>query len=223
MSNHGVEDTATAGGATVTTAIFDLGRVVLEWNPRAAYAGLLTDREIDQFMRDIDFPAWNVRQDAGQDWDEAEAQLARDHPEYAHLASAYRENFHLAMDREVAGVGAVLRELAASGIRLLCITNISEELFRNAYKRFDILSIFEGIVVSGAEGVIKPDPAIFRILSARYQADLRECVFIDDTLVNVAAARRLGLHAIHFSNADQLRADLAALGLPVAPTTTPSP
>jgi 2-haloacid dehalogenase len=200
----------------VTTAIFDLGGVVLEWNPRAAFAELLEDHEIEQFFTDIDFRTWNSLQDAGRGWDEAEAQVARDHPGYAHLAGAYRENFHLVVDREVPGTAAILRELAAAGTRLLSITNWSAELFDQSYPRFETLSLFEGIVVSGAERVVKPDPAIFRLLFSRYGVEPGECVFIDDTAHNVAAARRLGLHAIHFTEAEQLRVDLAAVGLPVA-------
>lgn len=200
---------------SVTTAIFDLGGVVLEWNPRAAFADLLEDHEIEQFLTDIDFLTWNSMQDAGRSWDEAEEQVARDHPGYAHLAGAYRDNFHLVVDREVPGTAAVLRELAAGGTRLLSITNWSAELFDQSYARFEILSLFEGIVVSGAERVVKPDQAIFRLLFRRYGVEPAECVFVDDTARNVAAARELGLRAIQFIDAEQLRADLAALGLPV--------
>jgi 2-haloacid dehalogenase len=200
----------------VTTAIFDLGGVVVQWNPRAAYAGLLDDDEIERFLTDTDFLTWNSLQDAGRGWDEAEAQLAREFPAYAHLARAYRDNFHLVVDREVPGTAAILRELAAGGVRLLSLTNFSAELFDQSYARFEILTIFEGIVVSGTERVVKPDPAIFRLLCTRYGVDPGESVFIDDTAHNVAAARQLGMRAMHFTGAERLRVELAALGLPVA-------
>jgi 2-haloacid dehalogenase len=200
----------------VTTAIFDLGGVVVEWNPRAAYAGLLEDEEIEAFLKDTDFLTWNSIQDAGRGWDEAEAQLALDYPAYAHLARVYRDNFHLVVDREVPGTAEILRELAAGGVRLLSITNFSAELFDQSYPRFEVLSLFQGIVVSGAERVVKPDPAIFRLLCTRYGVDPDESVFIDDTAHNVAAARQLGMRAVHFTGAEQLRVELAALGLPVS-------
>ncbi len=203
--------------STVTTAIFDLGGVVLEWNPRAAFADLLEDHEIERFLTDIDFLTWNSRQDAGRSWDDAEAQVAREHPGYAHLAGAYRDNFHLVVDREIPGTAAILRELAAGGTRLLSITNWSAELFDQSYPRFEVLSLFEGILVSGAERLVKPDPAIFQLLFSRYGVEPAECVFVDDTAHNVAAARELGLRAIHFTDAERLRADLAAAGLPLTP------
>jgi 2-haloacid dehalogenase len=212
----------TAGSSSATsstgrpwTLIFDLGDVVLQWHPRAAYTGLLSEDEVDAFFADIDFPSWNGLQDAGRGWDEAEAQLVRDHPRYAHLSRAFRDNYHLVVDQEVPGTAAILRELSSAGVRLLALTNWSAELFKRAYDWFEILHVFEGIVVSGVERLVKPDPAIFEVLCRRYRLDAGECVYIDDTPGNVAAARRLGMSALLFTDAEHLRADLTALAVPI--------
>lgn len=202
--------TARSSTSALTTAVFDLGGVVLEWHPRAAFSGLLTEAETDAFFAEIDFPTWNRLQDAGRHWAKAEAQLIRDHPQYAHLARTYRDNYDLVVDREVPGTAAILRELSSAGVRLLALTNWSAELFERTYDRFEILRVFEGIVVSGVERIIKPDPAIFNLLCRRYHVNSSECVFVDDTPGNVAAARRVGMRALLFTDAHHLRADLAA-------------
>src|SRR5690606_38951097 len=99
--------------------------------------------------------------------------------------------------------------------RVLALTNWSRETFPMARERYDFLHWFEGILVSGEEGLVKPDPAIFRRLISRFDVDVSRAIFIDDSMRNVNGARQVGLEAIHFENADKLRRDLRALGLPV--------
>ena len=198
----------------ISTAVFDLGNVVVQWHPREAFAGLLGDAEIDAFFAEIDFANWNRLQDAGvRSWDEAEAQLVRDHPQHALLAPVYRANYDRVVRTEVAGTGALLRQLQAGGVRLLAITNWSSELFVRTRRTFEIFSIFEGIVVSGVERLLKPDPAIYKLLFTRYGIDPAEAVFIDDTVANVIAAQKLGMRGVHFTDAQTLRDTLTAFGL----------
>jgi 2-haloacid dehalogenase len=199
--------------AELTTAVFDIGGVILRWDPRAAYAPAAGPDEIERFMSEVDWPSWNRSLDAGRPVAEGEAELAQRFPHWAHLAPVYRENNQLAITGEVEGTAAVLDELRRAGVRLLALTNWSPETFTPTRARFTVLEVFEGIVVSGAEGVTKPDPAIFRVLCARYRLDATEAVFIDDSVANVDSARRFGLHALRFHDAARLRVDLADLGL----------
>jgi 2-haloacid dehalogenase len=199
--------------AKLTTAVFDLGGVVLRWDPRAAYADAAGPDEIERFMTEVGWPAWNSSLDAGRPLAEAEIDLASRFPHWAHLAPVYRENNLRAISGEVEGTPALLAELHAAGVRLLALTNWSAETFGPTRARFAVLDIFEGIVVSGAEGVMKPDPAIFELLCERYGVTAEEATFIDDSATNVDSACRFGLHGIVFRDAAQLRTELVELGL----------
>lgn len=199
----------------LTTAIFDLGGVVLRWDPRAAYADAAAPEEIERFMADVDWPEWNRSLDAGRPLAVAEAELAGRFPQWAHLVPLYREQNHRTIPGEIEGTAAVLDRLHAVGIRLLALTNWSVETFLPTRERFGVLDVFDGIVMSGAEGVTKPDPAIFALLCDRYRVAPGEAVFVDDSPTNVAAAQRFGLQAVLFRDADRLRADLGELGLPI--------
>ncbi len=147
--------------------------------------------------------------------EQAEADVDRRFPHRAGVIAAYRRNFRSTLVGEVPGTADVLRELAASGLRLLALTNWSAESFPHALETYPVLGHFEGIVVSGAERLIKPDPRIFHVLIERHRVDPTTAVFIDDSAANVAAAEALGFHALRFTDARGLRNDLTALGLPL--------
>lgn len=202
--------------------IFDLGGVVLEWRPRAAFADLLDDDGIDRFFDDIDFAAWNRQQDGGRDWTVAEAEIARDFPHYAYLAPVYRRNYHRVVDTEIPGTAELLADLAEAGVRLLALTNWSAELFEVSYQRFPVLGRFEGIVVSGVERMLKPDREIYQVLLSRYDVDPSRAAFVDDVAANVAAAQALGLRGVQFTDAAALRGALCGFGL-VLPRSGPGP
>jgi 2-haloacid dehalogenase len=207
---------------TPTTVVFDLGGVLVDWDPHHLYRRLMPESEIDAFLDEIDFHGWNRAQDAGRGWAEAVEDLAARHPQRRELIAAYAERYDEAIAGEVAGTVALLDELAARGTRLLALTNWSAETFPSARRRFGFLDRFEGIVVSGEEQVAKPDPEVFRRLLQRYDVAADEVVFVDDSAVNVEAARRLGMAALLFTGPEQLRVDLAALGLvsPIRPALT---
>jgi 2-haloacid dehalogenase len=203
----------------VYAVVFDLGNVLITWDPLPAIAKTVGEREARRFLSDesFDFMAWNREQDAGRGWEEAEAAALQAHPRWARAILAYRENYPYSLVRVIEDTAQILRELHVAGIRLYALTNWSTELFPLALNRFDFLSLFEDIVVSGQEGVAKPDPEIFKILHERIGHALAECVFIDDSRANVEAARRAGLDAILFTDTGHLRADLVMRGLPLSP------
>lgn len=199
--------------------IFDLGGVLISWDPHPAIARAVGDQEAARFLSDegFDFPAWNFQQDAGRSWDCGEAAAVRSHPHWAEAIRAYRVNFGESMIGAIEDTVQIVRELHAAGIPLFALTNWSAELFPAARARFDFLSLFEDIIVSGDEGVAKPDPEIFDILAKRISQPLDGCIFIDDSPANIGAAAEAGLDAIHFTGNGHLRHDLLMRGLPLSP------
>jgi 2-haloacid dehalogenase len=207
------------GPAPVKAVVFDLGNVLITWDPHPAIAQTVGDEDAARFLADrgFDFMAWNHLQDAGRSWDDGEDSAAASHPHWEPAIRAYRANFGQSLVGAIDDSVRILRELHAAGIPLYGLTNWSVELFPEARRRFDFLNLFEDIIVSGEEGLAKPDPAIFRVLQARIGHPLQGCVFVDDGPVNVAAARHAGLDAILFTDTGHLREDLSMRGLPLSP------
>ncbi|WP_177497740.1 HAD family hydrolase [Pseudomonas sp. Hp2] len=201
---------------SIDTVVFDLGGVLIDWDPRHLYRQLFDDHDaMERFLADICSPQWNLQQDAGRPWREAVAELSARHPAHAALIAAYHARWPEMLAGEIPGSVAILHELHERGLRLYALTNWSHETFPVARERFPFLRWFEGILVSGEERLIKPDPAIFRLLLSRYGIAPQRAVFIDDAPHNVAGAAAEGLHAVRFRDAAQLRRDLVALGLPL--------
>jgi len=200
---------------TITTVVFDLGGVLIDWDPRYLYRQLLaTDHAIEAFLDEVGFAEWNHDVDAGKStWADAVDALSATHPHHRHLIEAYPTRFGETLAGPVAGSVDVLRDLHARGVRLLALTNWSVETFPVALERFDFLDLFEDIVVSGAEGVAKPDPAIFDLLLDRHGLQPAETIFVDDKQVNLDAADRAGLAVRLFIDAVTLRADLESAGV----------
>jgi len=202
----------------VEAVVFDLGNVLITWDPHPAIARAVGPEQATRFLDDpgFDFAAWNRQQDAGRSWEAGEDAAIESHPHWEPAIRGYRANFEESMTGVVEDTVQILRELHASGIPLYGLTNWSRELFPLARRRFDFLDLFEDIIVSGDEGVAKPDPAIFEILRERIGHSLAGCIFIDDSLANIAAARAAGLNAILFTDTGHLREDLAVRGLPLS-------
>jgi 2-haloacid dehalogenase len=203
--------------------IFDLGGVVLGWDPTRAFAEVLSPDQVEAFMTKIDFRSWNATHDAGQLFDVGEAELLGRFPDDERAIRAYRSNFARTLTGPVPGTGAVIAELQRSGVGLVALTNWSAETYPHAERRFGILRRFAGIVVSGTEGVAKPDPAIFLLACERFGLDPGRTVFVDDSAVNVTAAAAAGLTALAFVGAEALRRDLVGLGLLEAPQPVTEP
>ena len=202
---------------SINTVVFDLGNVLIRWNPRNLYRKLFVDDEqaMETFLSEVCSTDWNERQDAGRSWQEAIDEAIARHPTQEALIRAYRERWEEMLGGALEETVEILEQLHAKQVRLLALTNWSAETFPIALERFAFLNRFEGILVSGAEGIIKPAPQIFQLLKSRYQFEGHHAVFIDDHAPNIEGARREGFHALQFSNAGQLRKDLVALGLPL--------
>jgi 2-haloacid dehalogenase len=201
----------------VRGVIWDFGNVLIDWQPRAAIAAGVGDDEADRFLtaEDFDFTAYNLGPDSGLTWDEAEAGVRRTHPHWVPHALAYHEHFERSLVGEVPGTADLVRELRAAGVRQWGLTNWSHELYPHAPRLFDVLGLLDDVVVSGTEGLAKPDPAIFEIAVARAGLPAEDLVFVDDKEQNVAAAIELGLDGILFTGAEELRAAFRQRGLPV--------
>jgi len=198
----------------VDTVVFDLGNVLIAWDPRRLYRQLIDDEErMDWFLREVCNSAWNEQQDAGRSWSEATALLRGRYPEHADLIDAYHLRWEETLVGPIEGTVALLGELKARGVRLLALTNWSQETFPIARQRFPFLQWFEGIVVSGEERLIKPDPRIYQRLLERYAVDPARALYIDDSQRNVAAAEALGMRGWWFHEPDGLRARLHELNL----------
>jgi 2-haloacid dehalogenase len=198
-----------------TTVVFDLGNVLLDWDPRRLYRRLIDDPvQRDRFLTEICSPAWHNRQDRGRSIVDGTAELQALHPEQSELIGAFYGRWEEMTAGALPATVDIVRELRDAGVRLLALTNWPREN-APAPARFPFLSWFEGIVVSGAEGMAKPDREIFQLVLDRYAVDAAAAVFIDDTPGHVETARGLGMRGLVFTGAAQLRRDLATLGLPV--------
>lgn len=199
----------------ITTVVFDLGQVLVRWDPYEAFAERWTREEFDAFCAEIDFPTFNHEQDAGRTFADARAALGATHPHRVGDFDHYVTNFARSLGGPVPGTTEIVDELLAAGIRVLGLTNWSAESFHEAARSAPVIDRLEAVLVSGAEGVAKPDPAIYELLVQRFNLDPSLTFFTDDSLRNVDAAAGAGLVARLFTDADQLRADLRELGLPV--------
>ncbi len=197
------------------TFLFDLGAVLIDWNPRYLYRPLFNGDEaaMEHFLSEIVPPHWNRQIDAGKSFSDAVAERSREHPQYAQLIALWKNGWEQMLRDEIRESVAILDELRERGFRLYALTNWSAETFPIARRRFQFLEWFADIVVSGEVGLAKPDPRIFGLAIERCRLDPPRTVFIDDSPGNVAAGRDAGMHALHFENPQKLRADLAALGV----------
>jgi 2-haloacid dehalogenase len=196
--------------------VFDLGDVLIDWNPRHLYRKLFPDDEaaMERFLTDVCSSEWNLAQDAGRTLAEGTALLVAEHPDKAALIEAYYGRWDEMVAGSIQGTVEILARLRAAGVRVLALTNWSAETFVRARRRFAFLDWFEGIVVSGAERMVKPDPRIYRLLAERYRLTPGRSVFIDDLPRNVEAATAAGLIGLRFVGAGKLAEDLRGLGLP---------
>jgi len=202
------------GVARPTTVVFDLGGVLIDWDPRYLYRQLFDDPdEMESFLAEVATAEWNAHQDAGRPWAEAIELLVAEHPERRELIEAFHARWPEMLAGEIPGTVHVLAELRAAGVRLVALSNWSAEMFPIARERFDFLAWFEGIVISGDVGVNKPDRRIFELLMDRFDIEPAAALFIDDSSANVDAATALGFHAIQFTDPTALRVELVRLGL----------
>ncbi|GAB5535946.1 MAG: HAD-IA family hydrolase [Rubricoccaceae bacterium] len=197
-----------------TTLVFDLGGVLIDWDPRRAYRQLGgTEAEIDHFLEHVATSEWNHQFDAGRPFVEGIAERKQLFPEHAEWLDAWWSKWPDMLVGSIQETVNLLAEVRQLDIPLYALTNWSAETFPIARERFEFLSWFDGIVVSGEVELAKPDPAIFHRLISDFSIVPAESVFIDDTLPNVEIARQLGFTAIHFTTPAALRTKLTDLGV----------
>src|SRR5262245_51406935 len=184
----------------IKSVVFDLGGVLIDWNPRYLYRKLFNGDEaaMEHFLAHVCNGAWNLAQDAGRSWAEAIEILCVDYPQHRPLISAYRERWDEMLNGPIDGTLQILAELRAKGVPLYALTNWSAETFPIAKERYEFLGWFSDILVSGQEGLIKPDRRIYELLLSRNGLAAAESVFIDDAPKNVEGARAAGMAALHF-------------------------
>jgi len=185
----------------VQAVVFDLGGVLIDWNPRHLYRKLVADDDfIEWFLAEVCSPEWNAAQDAGRSWAEAVAEATARHPEHADLIAAYAARWPEMIAGDIPESVTMVEALAARGIALYALTNWSHETFHHARARFGWLEHFRDIVVSGEVGIKKPDPRIFRLMLERIGVEPAAVAFIDDVADNVESAEALGMRAVHFTS-----------------------
>jgi 2-haloacid dehalogenase len=199
--------------APVRTVVFDIGGVLLEWDPRLVYRDLLPNPDdLDRFLTEVCTPDWNETLDAGRPFDEAAAELIARFPDHAELVEAWRRQDEM-VGGEIDGTAELVARLRRRGVPLYLLTNMPAEVFAARRSRFPVLGWFDGAVVSGEEGVLKPSPEIFARLAARFGLDPAETLFVDDMERNVVGAIAAGYQAHRFVGAGPLAATLVSLGL----------
>ena len=186
--------------------IFDFGNVLVQWHPELVYGDYFgNEAKAWWFLRHVADMDWRQRIDAGESVDGCIREKQAQYPEYAEAVELYRSRWREMLTDEVPGMRQLLSELPAAGYQLFGLTNWSMETFPEARERFGILQMIDRYVVSGAEGLVKPDPRLFQVLLDRYQLKADECLFIDDNPDNVAAAKGMGMLGIVFNGAEDLR------------------
>jgi 2-haloacid dehalogenase len=203
------DDAAWLGSRPVL--VFDLGGVVLDWNPRHLFRGLIRDEaQREWFLTEVCSPRWNAQMDAGKPSAEAVAELSAQYPGHASWIRAYWERWPEMLGGLVPGTGELIADLAAAGRDLYAITNFPAEVWPVTLDTFPVLSQFRDVIVSGLEGVTKPGPEIFALALRRFGVAAGDCLFIDDIAANVDGARAAGIAAVQFTSAAALRRLLLA-------------
>jgi 2-haloacid dehalogenase len=199
----------------IETIIFDLGNVLIGWDPRHLYRKIFKDEDqITWFLDNICTSEWNDQQDAGRTFDEGIRELVQKHPEWEEPIRAWGSRWQETISGAIPETVEILRQIRDSKkYRLYALTNWSAETFPWALDNFEFLHWFEGIVVSGHEKTRKPYPDFFNILFTRYQVDPSRAVFIDDNAKNIKGGSEVGLHTIHFQSPQMLRQQLTQLGV----------
>lgn len=210
-------------GSGVRNVVFDIGGVLLQWDPRLLYRDLIpSEAELEWFLSEVCTAEWNATLDAGRPFDTACDELAGRYPAHAELVQAWRRQDAM-IAGEVTGMDALVKRLRAAGVGLYLLTNMPANVFNDRRQHFDVLRRFDGAVVSGEVGLLKPHPAIFALLVERYGLDPAESLVVDDSLANVDGARAAGFEAHHFVSPASLTAALVGYGLLPPPAATHRP
>lgn len=194
----------------INTIIFDLGAVLIDWNPTYLYKKIFErEEEMHHFLKTICTPDWNEEQDAGRSLQEATDLLVKEFPDHEENINAFYGRWTEMLGDAIQDSVDIFKELKESNkYKIYALTNWSAETFPVAVERFEFLNWFDGVVVSGTEMMRKPHPDFYKVLLNRYQVNIENALFIDDNLRNVLAARELGIYSIHFQSPEQLKQEL---------------
>lgn len=197
----------------IKNIIFDFGGVLIDWNPEYLFRKEF-ERESDMnyFLENICTPEWNIQQDAGRPLSEATKTLQKEHPEYKELIGMYYGRWEEMLGGVIEDSVRVLY-LLKDKYPIYGLTNWSAETITIAYRRYDFFNYLEGIVVSGEEELIKPDPKLYQVLLNRYRLKANETLFIDDNIHNIETAQEMGFHTIHFTENMDLEKEVKEMGL----------
>jgi 2-haloacid dehalogenase len=203
--------------ADEAAVVFDIGGVLIDWNPRYLYRKIFGSDEaaMERFLSEVCTPVWNSRFDAGRPFAEGVTELTREYPGQADAIEAYRSRWHEMLGGAFPDSVEVMRELRRANVPVYALSNWSREMYAVTRSRFSFLDEFDGILISGDVGIGKPDPVIFREFLGRFGLIAASTVFIDDSSANVAVARSMGIEAIQFRSAGQVRRDLISRGFPL--------
>lgn len=194
--------------------VFDIGRVLIHYDPEIPYRDLIPDAARRRwFLETVCTSAWNIEQDRGRCWQEAEDLLVADHPDHEALIRAFRRNWHAMVPHSYEESVAIYETLIAEGRDVTLLTNFAADTFGEARKRYVFLEQARGVTVSGEIGLIKPDRAIYERHAESFGLAAAHTLFIDDSPANVEGARAAGWNAVHFTDGAALRADLRRHGV----------
>ncbi|GGK30026.1 HAD family hydrolase [Salinarimonas ramus] len=201
----------------MTILVFDVGNVLIRWDPRFLYERMFEGdvARMEWFLANVCTNAWNLEMDRGAPYAEHVAALSARYPEWEPYIRAFDTRWQEMVPGDIAPNTALFERLLERSEPVYGITNFSREKWADACARFPLLTRFTGVVVSGHEGVIKPDPVIYRLLLDRYGLEAGACLFIDDSEKNVAGARAVGMRALHCPLGFDLEAGLRAEGVEV--------
>lgn len=200
--------------AEITNVIFDVGKVLFDWDLRNLFRKLIDDPvELEWFVTNVVTPEWHFQHDAGRDLADMVPERIAEFPEHAALIEAYAARFNETIPGPIPGSLEIVHELHSNGVPLFAITNFGHEFWEDFRPTQPIFDLFGDIVVSGTEKMMKPDPAIYALALQRFGIAPNSGIFIDDNLANVTSARENGFAAHHFTDAQSLRAELVALNL----------
>lgn len=200
--------------AEVKAVVFDVGRVLYQWDLRHLFARLIEDEgELDRFLAGVVTLEWHYEHDAGRPAEEMVAERSALFPHYSALIRAWFERFNDTIPGPVDGSLELVEALHARGVPLFAITNFGADTWAGFRPTAPIFDLFDEIVVSGAEKLVKPDPAIFALAAKRFGHPPGAMLFVDDNAANIAAARENGWQVHHFLSAPALAEDLRSRGL----------
>lgn len=205
---------ATTSGAAIEAVVFDIGGVLLDWNPRHLYRKLFSDDQaMERFLAEVCTLEWHDAHDRGVPFEQSCAELAARYPEYSDLIWAWGSRSEEMIAGPLEASVEVLRAVKASGAHCYALTNMEAETYPLRRARFEFLAWFEGTVVSAFEGIAKPDLEIFQRLLCRFELAAENTLMIDDSVRNVDAARRVGMQTVRFTGAAELRERLERDGV----------